>query len=175
MTDERKPGDDEARRNEELSAYERLREETRKLFGEIRENVNADTIRETVDKARNRVREAGGPTAEALGKAVTALKKDLANTAERLGPTWETLSEKGADLFSVWRDRGRLFLSEASAGVGAWLQRLGQRLGHQSYRTGEMTYAGTFRCEVCGQHTELTHTGHLPPCGICGDAIFKRV
>lgn len=175
MTDERKPTDTDTQRNEELHVYERLREETRKFLTEVHDHVNAETIREAVEKANNRLKEAGGYTAEALARAGATLKKDLASTAERLGPKWEAFSEKSADLFSVWRDRGSLFLGEASAGVGTWLQNLGQKLEHQAYQTGEMTYGGTFRCSACGEHTVLPRAGHLPPCHKCSNTGFRRI
>jgi hypothetical protein len=175
MAEERKPDDSNTQQKEELRVYERLREETRKLLAQVHDRVNADTIREAVDKASARLKEAGGYTAEMSGKAVAALKKDMASTAERLGPKWEAFSEKSADLFGVWRDRGSVFLGEAAASVGAWLQKLSGKLEHQTYETGEMTYGGTFRCTGCGDSAILSRPGHLPACPRCGGTQFQRV
>ena len=51
-------------------------------------------MREVVDKATDRLKQAGGYTAEALDKAGKALHKDLASAAEKLGPKWEAFSEE---------------------------------------------------------------------------------
>lgn len=175
MNDERKPNDDDTPPDEEVITYERLREETRKLFAEIRGRVNVEAIRETIDKAASRLKPTQGHTAEAVAKAKAALKKDLARAAERLGPKWETFSEKGADLFGVWRDRGAVFLSEASRAVGSWLQKVGEKFEHRRYRAGDIAYQGTFRCEACGGLVTLMRAGRLSPCGECGEASFVRV
>ncbi len=176
MNDERKPSEGETpQQKQELAAYEKLREEARRLLSEIRDTVNAEAIRDVVDKATDRLRQAGGYTAEALDKAGKALRKDLASAAEKLGPKWEAFSEKTADLFGVWRDRGGVFLGQASHAVGVWLEKAGLRLMHQVYRTGEMTSGGTFECASCRNQTVLSGPGYLPPCHKCNGTEFRRI
>lgn len=176
MNDERKPDEGTTpQQKQELAAYEKLREEARRLLSEVRDTVNAETIREVVDKAADRLRQAGGHTAEALDKAGKALRKDLASATEKLGPKWEAFSEKSADLFGVWRDRGSVFLGQASHAAGLWLEKAGLKLMHQVYRTGEMTSGGTFECAACRTQTVLPGPGYLPPCHQCNGTEFRRV
>ena len=33
-----------------------------------------------------------------------------------------------------------------------------------TYKTGEITSAGTLTCQACGQQMQLKKTGHVPPC-----------
>lgn len=161
-------------KKEEVAAYEKLRQEAKRIFSEMRENVNAETMREAVDKAGARLKEAGGYTAEVLNKASEALRKDAAYAMEKLGPKWDAFSEKSADLFDVWCDRSTLFLSQASVAVGEWLQKAGTRLGHLTYRTGEMTSGGTFSCTACGELMVQSGAGHLSECPKCKGTEFRR-
>jgi hypothetical protein len=146
----------------------------RRLLAEVSENVNAETVKQALDKASARMKEVGGYTSEVLNKAAEALKKDLARTAQRLGPKWSEFSEKSADLFAVWRDRGTHFLGRAAVATGEWLQKTGSRLERQTYRCGEITYGGTFECAGCGAMTVLAQSGRLPACARCTGTEFRR-
>lgn len=176
MSDERKPDDGNAQRErEELATYEKLRQEVGKVLAEIRENVSAEKFRQAVDEAGNRMKALGGHTAESLKRATDALKKDMAGTAQQLGPKWEAYSEKAAGVFAVWRDRGAGFLGQAAIAVGEWLQKTGEKMEQQTYRAGEMTSGGSFECTACGQPMVLAEPGHLPPCRACLKTEFRRV
>lgn len=43
-----------------------------------------------------------------------------------------------------------------------------------TYKTGEMTSAGTLTCQSCGQQIHLKHTGHVPPCPKCNGTQFHK-
>jgi len=43
-----------------------------------------------------------------------------------------------------------------------------------TYKTGEMTSAGTLICQACGQNVHLKATGHVPPCPKCNGTLFNR-
>ena len=43
-----------------------------------------------------------------------------------------------------------------------------------TYKTGEMTTAGTFTCQACGQKVHLKETGHVPPCPKCPGTLFNK-
>jgi hypothetical protein len=175
VSEQRRPDDPGAgRTDDEVAAYEKLRQEVKKRLAEVRENVNAETVKDALDRASARMKEIGGYTAEALSKAAEALRKDLARTAQTLGPKWSEYTEKSADLFAVWRDRGTHFLGRAAVATGEWLQKTGARLEHQTYRTGEITYGGTFECASCKEMTVLAQSGRLPACARCTGTEFHR-
>lgn len=92
-----------------------------------------------------------------------------------MGPEWQQFSARSADVFSVWRDRGRGFLASAATAVGEWLQEAGRKFEHQTYRAGEMTASGSFECRSCGEKLALPEPGHLPPCPRCANVEFRRV
>ena len=43
-----------------------------------------------------------------------------------------------------------------------------------TYRTGEMTSAGTLTCQACEQKVHLKETGHVPPCPKCKGTLFNK-
>lgn len=43
-----------------------------------------------------------------------------------------------------------------------------------TYKTGEMTSAGTLTCQTCGQTVQLKKTGHVPPCSKCNGTLFSK-
>lgn len=163
------------RQSEERAAYEKLREEIERRFAEVREAVNAETVRNAVDRAVVQLKEMGGYTAETINKVAETVKKDLASAAVKMGPEWKKFSAKSADAFAVWRDRGRGFLASAATAVGEWLQEAGRRFEHPVYRAGEMTASGSFECTACGEKLSLATPGHLPPCPRCRHLEFRRL
>lgn len=159
---------------EELAAYDRLRQTLRKILAEARGTVNAETMRQAFDRAADELKKTGEYTAETVGKITDTLRKDLASASLKMGPKWETFTEKSADLFGVWRDRGSQFLAQTATAVGDWLQQAGTRLEQQVYRTGEMVDSGTFECTGCGERVVLHTPAHLPPCARCRKMEFRR-
>ncbi len=43
-----------------------------------------------------------------------------------------------------------------------------------SYRTGEITSAGSLTCQSCGFKMHLKKTGHIPPCPKCSATAFHK-
>jgi len=43
-----------------------------------------------------------------------------------------------------------------------------------TYKTGEMTSAGTLTCQACGEKVQLKKTGHVPPCPKCKTTLFSK-
>lgn len=160
---------------EELETYEQLRREVQARLAEVRETVNAATIRDVIERAVVRLKEAGGQTTETINKVAESVKKDMASAAERMGPRWESFSERTADVFDVWRDRGTSFLSRAATAAGEWLQQAGRRLERGTYRTGETAGRGGFECTTCGERVVLDAIGHLPVCPKCRNLEYRRV
>lgn len=159
----------------ELAAYDKLRQAVRKILAEARGTVNAETVRQAFDRATDELKKTGEYTAETVSKIATSLRKDMASASLKMGPKWETFTEKSADLFEVWRDRGSLFLAQAANAVGEWLQQAGAKLEQQVYHAGEMAHSGTFECTGCGERMVLNTPAHLPPCSKCRKMEFRRV
>ena len=43
-----------------------------------------------------------------------------------------------------------------------------------TFRTGDITTAGTFNCENCGWMLQTTRTSLLPPCPQCAETTFRK-
>lgn len=160
---------------EEIALYERLRSEIQDRLTEIRAGINAEAVRDAVERAIARLRETGGQTGDTLNRVAESVRKDIASAAERMGPQWEAFSDRSADVFAVWRDRGAAFLARAAGAVGEWLQQAGRRMERPIYNVGEMAAPGSFQCTKCGERLVLATSGHLPPCAKCRGMSYRRV
>jgi Zinc-ribbon containing domain/Protein of unknown function (DUF2934) len=160
---------------QERAAYEKLREGVRKILAESRDTLTPDTIRQALDRGAAQLKQLGGYTADTIDKVRAGVEKDMAVAAAKIGPRWQAFSEKTADLFQVWRDRGQQYLSDASRVLGDWLRDAGDRMKQHTYRAGEMTAGGTLECTRCGEHIVLATSAHLPPCPKCRNLEFRRI
>lgn len=106
---------------EDEAAYEHLRAEVRKAFSQVKDVINADVLKKAFERGLAEAKQLESLSADALHRAASVLRKDMALAAERMGPTWEHFSERGADLFSVWNDRSREFLARSADAVRDWL------------------------------------------------------
>ncbi|MDH5648019.1 MAG: zinc ribbon-containing protein [Gammaproteobacteria bacterium] len=159
----------------ELAAYERLRQEFTNRLAEVRESINRETLKQIADRATQALKATGSYTAEIMEKAGRTLQKDIASASIRLGEQWHKFSDKTADVFEVWHDRGNVFLGHAAKAVGEWLEDVGEKGEHPTYHTGDMAMGGTFECRACGERIQLNVAGHLPPCPSCYKTKFRRL
>lgn len=164
-----------AQQKSELAAYQKLRADVQKLLADTKDTLNADTIRQAIDQAQARLRQAGEHTVETVNKAIAGIEKEMIGTGQRVGARLENLSERSADVFSIWRDRGSLFLTRAADAVGDWMRQASARLGAQTYQTGDIAAEGTFECIACGQRVRLETPAHVPLCPKCRKTEFRRV
>ena len=182
---------------EELAAYEKLRQRVSKTFGEIHDKINGQSISQAIDKATTELKEKGGHSLETIGKASAALKKDIASTAEHLKPKVDEVTEGAKKQFDHWldkggalwheiareaehayeysRDKGGIFLVSIAKGLSEWSQNLGEKLDTSlKYKTGEITHGGEFVCTSCESKIHLKKPGRIPPCPKCTNTEFRR-
>jgi len=158
----------------ELDAFDKLYREVQRALGDIKDKVSSDAIKDAIENPSAAVRRAGDYTAEMVNRVTDAVKKDLASTAERLAPKWETITNEGAGLFETWCGRGSVFLGRAAQATADWLKEVGTQLQHPNYQAGEMTGAGTFECTGCGERQVLTEPARLRLCAKCQGREFRR-
>lgn len=106
---------------DEAAAYERLREEVRKILSQMHDAVDAEALKDALDRGMTEAKRAERFSAEAMRRAAVAVRGEMQHASDRMGPTWEHFSERSAGLFAVWKDRGRAFLSRAGHVVHDWL------------------------------------------------------
>ena len=106
---------------DETAAYERLREEVRKILAQMQDAVDAAALKGAFERGLAEAKRAESFSAEAMRKAAAAVREEMRRASDRMGPTWEHFSERSAGLFAVWSDRSRGFLSRAGHAVRDWL------------------------------------------------------
>jgi hypothetical protein len=188
---------EQARRQDELAAFEKLVERARKGMRELGAAATNEQLREVVDKAAADLRRVGEHSTQTVGKVAESLKKDMASSAEILKPRfealgkevestleglrqrggalWAGLAEDTEQVFSLWRDRATAAMAAAALGMADLSRRVGERLDETlTYHTGELTHGGQFACTECGATVTLKKPGHLPPCPRCHKTAFRR-
>jgi len=182
---------------EELAAYEKLRQQVSKTFGELRDKINGTNISQAIDKATTELKEMGGHSMEAIGKASEALKKDIATTTEHIKPRvdqategarkqfdhwsdkggalWNDIAREAEHIFEYSRDKSGAFLLNIARGLSEWSQTMGEKLDSSlKYKTGEITHGGEFFCTNCNSKIHLKQPGRIPPCPKCAKTEFRR-
>lgn len=159
----------------ELAAYQQLRQGVQKLLGDAKETLDAETIRQALDKAVAQLKQMGEYTADTVDKVAASVEKDMASAAQAVGQKLEAFSGKTADLFQVWRDRGNQFLTNAMSALGNWLREASEPLKQRTYRAGDMAASGTLECAACGERIVLDTPAHVPPCPKCRKSEFRRI
>ena len=64
---------------EELTVYEKLRQQVSRSFSELNEKLNPEAVGRVMDKAIAELKEAGEHSKEAIAGAGAALQKDIAS------------------------------------------------------------------------------------------------
>jgi hypothetical protein len=164
-----------AQQKRELAAYQKLRADMQKLLADTKDTVSPDTIRQALNDARERLRQLGEHTADTIDTAIASIEKEMIGASQRMGARLENVSERTADVFYIWRDRGNRFLAEAAKALGDWTQEVSARLGEQTYRTGEIAASGELECTACCEHVQLETPAHVPLCPKCRKTEFRRV
>ncbi|KPJ98172.1 MAG: hypothetical protein AMJ60_09130 [Desulfobacterales bacterium SG8_35] len=182
---------------EELAAYEKLRQQVSKTFGQLHDKINGEAISQAIDKATTELKEMGGHSLEAIGKASAALKKDVASTTEHFKPKvdevaegarkqfdhwldkggalWQDIAREAEHVYEYSRDKSGAFLLHLTRGLSEWSQNLGEKLDSSlKYKTGEITHGGEFVCTSCESKIHLKHPGRIPPCPKCSKTQFQR-
>lgn len=163
-----------SQQRQELAAYEKLRARVAAGLGTARETLSADNIRAALAQAVEQLRTAGEHTADTIDRVAATVEKDMVGAAQYVGSRAEAFSERAADLFHVWKDRGGEFLGSATQALGDWLKARKEGAQPVIYRTGEMASAGMLECTACGERMVLDTSAHVPRCPRCHALEFRR-
>jgi hypothetical protein len=182
---------------DELAAYEKLRQRVSKTFGELHDRINGEAISSAIDKATSELKEMGGHSVETISKASAALKKDIASTTGHIKPKvdeaaegakkqfenwsvkggalWNDITREAEHIYEYSRDKGAVFLLSIARGLSEWSRELSQKLDESlKYKTGEITHGGEFVCTSCDAKIHLKQPGRIPPCPKCSKTEFRR-
>jgi hypothetical protein len=111
------------RHEHDLSAYQRLRKEVRRILERAEESVSADTIRQALTKAAAELRQAGEFFPETIDRAAKAVKEEIAGSIEKLGHDWGTFRIKQSELFANWKEKGTHALNQKTKAINELFSR----------------------------------------------------
>ena len=162
-------------KQQELSAYERLRQEVKKVLDQSLDALNSEKINQAIEHGQKVLKDTGEHTQEQVNKLAKNLRKDLLSTFKAVEPPVKEFTESAGGLFDLWRDKSGVILTDLARAVGDWSHQFSDKLDDMlRYHSGEMTHGGTFVCENCGQTMNLKKPAHLPPCPKCHKTEFRR-
>lgn len=159
--------------------YEKLARQYDKLAGKFNEIYLAgkERGREAMGVALEKAREQLAALGEFSSEQGEVLKKHLARDLDQTIVDAQKLGEEAKE---------RLHPARLGAGalssLATVLELTSQAMHTLSvktqesltYKTGEMTTAGTLTCQACGHKMHLKTTGHVPPCAQCKGTLFSK-
>ena len=107
---------------QEHAAYERMLAEFKKFLAGAQDTISTDTVKQAFERAVKEIRELGEYVPETVDRAGKRLKKEVAAAVEKMGPRWNTISEKGQGLFEIWKGKGSRFLNRAQSALNGWVR-----------------------------------------------------
>ena len=110
---------------QEHAAYERILAEFKKFLAGAQDTISTDTVKHAFERAVKEIKELGEYVPETVDRAGKRLKKEVAAAVEKMGPRWDSISERGSGLFEIWIDKGSRFLNQAYSALNGWVR--GQR------------------------------------------------
>ncbi len=113
--------DDPGAIGHENAAYQRMRFEFKKILAGAQDTINADTIRQAFERAGKEIRELGEYVPDTVDRAGKRLKQEVAAAVEKMGPRWNSISEKSHGLFEIWKGKGSQFLNRAHTALHGWV------------------------------------------------------
>lgn len=138
-------------------------------------NDRVTTLSQALEHARARAEELGELTRDEARMLGEFLWRDLEDAGGFLARTGKSLRDwLNFDLELLERESLERFMSVADRTRLEWLEFQRRSAAPPTYRTGEMTTAGTLECLACGAQMRFKKPGHIPPCARCGGTEFQR-
>jgi hypothetical protein len=155
-----------------VEQYDKLASRFKELYVAGKER-GRESMSVALDKAREQLTALGEFSAERGEVLKQYLSRDLDQTISDA----QHLGEKAKERLHPAR-LGAGALSSLAAALeftGNALHSLGDKAKEKlTYRTGDVTSAGTLTCQACGQTLHLKETGHVPPCSKCNGTVFNK-
>ncbi len=152
--------------------YDKLASKFNELYLAGKER-GRESMTVALEKAHEQMTTLGEFTAEHGAELKNYMARDLEQTiadAQRLG-------EEAKERLNPGRLGAGALASLATVleSTGNALHSLSEKTkGKLTYKTGEITSAGTLTCQACGEAIHLKQTGHIPPCPKCSATLFHK-
>ncbi len=133
--------------------------------------------RESMTVALEKAHEQMAALGELSAERGEDLKKYMARDLEQTLADAQSLGDEAKERLNPGRLGAGALASLAAIleSTGNLLQSLSEKTREKlTYRTGEITSAGTLTCQACGDSMRLKETGHIPPCPKCSATQFDK-
>lgn len=165
----------------ELSEQEKakLAQQYDKLAGKFNELYLAgkERGREAMSVALEKAHEQMAALGEFSAEHGAELKKYMARDMDQTIADAQHMGEEAKERLNPGRLGAGALASLAAVleSTGNALQSLGEKTKENlTYKTGEVTSAGTLTCQACGEAMHFKETGHIPPCPKCSGTLFNK-
>jgi hypothetical protein len=108
---------------QDLSVYNRMRTEVRRMLKKAGETVNAETVRQVLAKVAADLRKTGGIFPESVERASKAVRQEIEDVISRLGHNWDGFRIKQSELLAAWKDKSNQTWSRTAQAFQQWLTR----------------------------------------------------
>lgn len=162
----------EEMKNKMEDQYDKLAKRFKELYLE-----GSERGREAMNAALNKAHEQLSAMEEFTEEQGKELKKFMARDLDQTLADAQKLGNEAMDRFNPARLGAGALASMAAAmeltskALHSMSDKARQTL---SYKTGEITSAGTLTCKACGAKVHLKKTGHVPPCPKCAGTEFSK-
>ena len=129
--------DDAESSRQESAAYSGMRAEFKKILAGAQDTINADTISQAFDRSGRELKSLGKFFPATLDRAGKRLKQEVADAVEKMGPRWNTFSEKRHGLFEIWKGKGGQFVNRAHTALNSWVIRYRDQNGKKNKENGD--------------------------------------
>ncbi len=165
----------------ELSEQEKakLAQQYDKLAGKFNELYLAgkERGRDAMSVALEKAHEQMAALGEFSAEHGAELKKYMARDMDQTIADAQHMGEEAKERLNPGRLGAGALASLAAVleSTGNALQSLGEKTKEKlTYKTGEVTSAGTLTCRACGEAMHFKETGHIPPCPKCSGTLFNK-
>jgi len=108
---------------QEHAAYQRMRAEFKKILAGAQDTISADTINQAFNRSVGELKALGKFVPAAIDHAAKRLAQEVAGAVHKMGPRWDSLSERSQGLFDIWKDKGSQFVNQAHTALNSWVSR----------------------------------------------------
>jgi hypothetical protein len=117
---------------QERAAYQRMRNEFKKILASAQDTINANTISQAFERSGRELKSLGKFVPATVDRAGKRLKQEVAAAVGKMGPRWDAVSEKSQGLFEIWKGKGGQFVNQAHTALNSWVSRYRDQNGKEN-------------------------------------------
>ena len=156
------------------AVYEKIYEYIAVDFHQLKEKSSPE-INKLISNAKQKVIQLEAVSEHEAAQLTEWLKRDMDDLASYLTETQNELKDwLGFETALLENAVLDLLLKTADSTTVELLKLKEEALQPYTYRTGEITIAGTLICDNCGDKLHFYKAGKIPPCPKCHKVVYHR-